>query len=237
MKAKRILRRILFVGIAVVLLITGAFFLYISQYYKADENAKKILQSEDNSITQKKDYLIFHPDEEKDLKKTFIFYPGGKVEETAYTPLLQKLSREGLTCILMKMPFRLAVFDVDAADKVFSDIPDIQSAYIGGHSLGGAMASSYAVKNSSSIKGLILLAAYPVKKTEIPSLILYGSEDKVLNRKKLEGLTRIHEIMGGNHAQFGDYGVQKGDGEATISREAQQEEAVKAILEFISKIS
>ena len=109
MKAKKVLRRILFIGITVVLLLAGAFFLYVSQYYKADENAKKIMQSEDISISKSKDFLVFHPDKEKDLKKAYIFYPGGKVEETAYAPLLQKLSREGLTCILMKMPFRLAV--------------------------------------------------------------------------------------------------------------------------------
>jgi len=236
MQAKKVLRRIVFIGIALVLLFAGAFFLYVSQYYKADENAKKIMQSEDISISKGKDFLVFNPDKEKDLKKAYIFYPGGKVQETAYAPLLQKLSGEGLTCILMKMPFRLAVFDVNAADRVFAEFTDIQSFYIGGHSLGGAMASSYAVKRSTGIKGLILLGAYPVKQTEIPTLILYGSEDKILNRKKLQGLTGIHEIMGGNHALFGDYGIQKGDGEATISREAQQEEAVKAILDFISKI-
>lgn len=237
MKAKKILKRVFLTMAAIILLLAGAFFLYTMQYYKADETALKIYQTDSASIAVKKEYTCFYPEPDKDLKKAFLFYPGGKVEETAYAPLLEKLSKEGLTCILLKMPFHLAVFDINAADKVFADFPDIKSFYIGGHSLGGAMASSYAVKHQDKVKGLILLAAYPVKKTELPSIILYGSEDGVLNRKKLEGLSGIHEIAGGNHAWFGDYGIQKGDGKAAITREAQQEETVKVIMDFLSKIS
>ena len=79
----------------------------------------------------------------------FIFYPGGKVEYTAYAPLM---------CVLLKMPLNLAVLDVNAADSVFDMFPEISSWYIGGHSLGGSMAASYALENTDKLEGLVLLA-------------------------------------------------------------------------------
>lgn len=187
------------------------------------------------SIEVGKDYTVFYPEPDKNKNKGLIFYPGGKVEETAYAPILNRLSGEGITCVLIKMPFHLAVFDVNAADGIMEQFPEITSWYMGGHSLGGAMASSYAVKHSEEVAGLILLAAYPVNKSDIPAVIIYGSEDKVLNRDKLKGLTGLIEIQGGNHAQFGNYGIQKGDGTPSISSEEQQIETVQAIVDFLAK--
>ena len=43
------------------------------------------------------------------------------------------------------------------------------------------------------------------------------------------------EIQGGNHAQFGNYGPQKGDAPATISAEEQQARTVEAVAEFIAR--
>lgn len=237
MKKKNGWMKLLIIFAAVVLVVAGAFFIYVFQYYKADASALEVYKANSDSIVVKKDYTCFYPDKDKDLKKAYIFYPGGKVEETAYAPILEKLAREGLTCILIKMPYRLAVLDINAADSVFKDFPEIEWWYIGGHSLGGAMAGSYAAKHTDKLDGMILLAAYPAAKTDIPALILYGSEDKVLKREKLKGLTGLQEITGGNHAQFGNYGTQAGDGTAFISSEEQQYFAVKAIMDFILKIS
>ena len=91
------------------------------------------------------------------------------------------------------------------------------------------------------LDGVILCAAYPAVRLEEPlrELVLYGSEDGVLNmdalRKADDYAPADHTeyvIRGGNHAQFGDYGIQKGDGEAVISARDQQEEAVEVILQF-----
>jgi len=131
------------------------------------------------------------------------------------------------------MPFNLAVFDVNAADRIYSKFPGIVNWYIGGHSLGGAMASSYADKNTDKIKGLILLGAYSVGSADISTLAIYGSNDGVLDRSKLAGTDNVLEIAGGNHAYFGNYGEQKGDGKAEITREQQQEHAAEAITDFI----
>ena len=41
-------------------------------------------------------------------------------------------------------------------------------------------------------------------------------------------------IPGGNHAQFGDYGPQKGDGEAAILPDEQLGQTVRAILPLLT---
>ena len=68
---------------------------------------------------------------------------------------------------------------------------------------------------------------------QIPTLALYGSEDGLLNKEKLEGTANVIEIPGGNHAYFGNYGEQRGDGAATITREEQQRITAQEISAFV----
>lgn len=210
--------------------VTG-FFVYVSDYYRADNTANLFMT--DNTIRLENNLTILSPLVSGDTG--FIFYPGGKVEQTAYLPLLDQLRQDGITCVLVKMPFHLAVFDVNAADSVFAALPDIKNWYIGGHSLGGAMASSYASDHLDQLKGLVLLGSYIYGNyPPAQSLTIYGSEDKVLNRSKITYTENVVEIKGGNHAQFGNYGKQKGDGTALITRKEQQSQAAAVILEFFS---
>lgn len=68
----------------------------------------------------------------------------------------------------------------------------------------------------------------------IPS---YGNEDKVMDKSKIEGTSNILEVKGGNHANFGNYGEQKGDGKSSITARQQQDQAVQAIIRFITEES
>ena len=217
--------------LSLIVFLAVAFFSYVKDYRHAEESALALLDS--TNIRQEGNLTILTPDGETDTKTGLIFYPGGKVEETAYLPLLERLRAGGVTVVLVKMPFNLAVFDINAADKVYEALPAISRWYLGGHSLGGAMASSYIEGNESRLSGLILLGAYPVNDSQIPTLCIYGSEDIQLDKTKLENVTNVLKIDGGNHAQFGNYGPQEGDGTATISREAQQAIAAEAMLAFL----
>lgn len=233
-KMKKIIKIGLISIIAVIFIFIGGIYIYSLDYYHADESAQQIVNSDDR-IKQEGNMWVFYPDQEKNTNTGFIFYPGGKVEATAYAPLLKKLSEKGIVCILIKMPLNLAVFDINAAQGIDKKFPNIQNWYIGGHSLGGAMASNYAVNNSDKFKGLILLGAYPVKSSDIPILEVYGSEDKVLNKGKLDNTKNVFELAGGNHAYYGNYGEQNGDGTATITRQEQQEQTVNVITQFIEE--
>lgn len=237
-KTKKKLRTIMVSLVAILLLLFGCFYLYTMDYYKADDTALKLQTNASARIESKEKFTIIYPDEEKDTKTGLIFYPGGKVEDISYLPLLYSLSENGITCVLVRMPFNLAVFGVNKADKVYNMLPDMKDWYIAGHSLGGAMASSYVgsldKKNENKLKGLILLAAYPVNDSKIDTIAIYGSEDQVLDKTKLKDSTNSLEIVGGVHAYFGDYGEQKGDGTATITREDQQKQTIEAIIKFIN---
>ncbi len=231
-KNKR-LKIVLITILSLVVLLASAFFVYASVYYRADAVATAVLQS--TAVTRGEDNLVIvSPAQPGDT--ALIFYPGAKVEHIAYLPILQKISQiSNITCILVKMPFNMAIFDVNAADEVIAQFPEIKHWYIGGHSMGGAMASSYASNNQDKVQGLILLGAYvygdyPPEK----SLTIYGT----FNTSVADAINysdNIVVIEGGNHAQFGNYGKQTGDPDATISSEEQQNIAVIAIDEFIAR--
>jgi hypothetical protein len=222
-------------GVALfALLSVGAFALYVSDYYHADVAVETMALH--NQIHTEGNLMILSPSTSSDT--AIVFYPGAKVEEIAYLPLLEQLSQSGITCVLVKMPYRLAFFDSAAAGQAFDNLPDIECWYLAGHSLGGAMASSYTAKNPNSVSGLILLGAYVYGDVpEGKSLTIYGSEDTILDTSKVTQSEGVLVIEGGNHAYFGNYGEQDGDGEASITREEQQTQTVEAILDFIDSTS
>lgn len=229
------------IGLFICILgIGGASYAYVSDYYHADAAAMEALQSDEAvQVIEKENQVIFQG---KNSESGIIFYPGGKVEYTAYAPLLHQLAEEGMTCILLHMPGNLAVLDTNAADGIQEQYPEIETWYMAGHSLGGSMAASYIGKHTEEFQGLILLAAYSTEDlsdTDLDVLSLYGSEDGVLNREKykkykpnLPQNTKEYRIEGGNHGQFGSYGFQDGDGKAEISAEEQVERTVDEILKW-----
>ena len=220
--------------LAVLILLAGGFFWYVSDYYRAEDVALEVLASGEH-LEVRDDLTILSPSYPTDT--AIIFYPGAKVEAAAYLPLLDQLRQTGLTCILVEMPFHLAIFDVNAAEDVMSQFPDIRHWYIAGHSMGGAMASQFASEHPDEVDGLILLGAYlygnyPPSDT----LTIYGSLNQSVE-DKIDYIENVIEIEGGNHAQFGNYGPQEGDLPATISAEEQQAQAVAAISDFIARRS
>jgi len=208
----------------------GAFFWYVSDYYRAEDVALDVL-AQDSGISVQDNLTVLSPTVPSDT--AIIFYPGAKVEAEAYLPLLEQIKQTGVTCILVHMPFNMAIFDADAAEDVMEQFPDIQRWYMAGHSMGGAMASQFASEHQDEIDGLILLGAYiygdyPDEKT----LTVYGSLNQSVE-DHIDYTENIVEIEGGNHAQFGNYGPQKGDLPATISAAEQQAQTVDAISDFM----
>ena len=235
MKAKHPLRkRLLIAGgvlLAVLVVLAAGFFWYVSDYYRAEDVALAVL-AQDDGIETRDNLTILSPSVPSDT--AIIFYPGAKVEAAAYLPLLDQIRQTGVTCILVDMPFRMAIFDPNAAEDVMARFPDVEHWYMAGHSMGGAMASQFAADHLDQVDGLILLGAYiygdyPPEDT----LTVYGSLNQSVE-DKLDYTENVVEIQGGNHAQFGNYGPQKGDLPAEISAQEQQAQTVAAIEDFIA---
>ena len=242
MKTKKRVWLIVTVSIIVVLAVLfGACAIYLSDYYRADNAAIGAFLPQHTIWKEESDgTVIFSPE---GATKGLIFYPGGKVEHTAYIPLMQACAEAGVFCVLLEMPFNLAVFDVNAADGIREAYPEITDWSIGGHSLGGSMAASYLADHTDEYRGLVLLGSYAtvdLSDTELDVLSVYGSEDGVLNRENYEenrknlpnGFREI-VIEGGCHAYFGMYGAQEGDGLPSITNAEQIRITANAIAEMM----
>lgn len=209
---------------------------YLLTYYHSENVETYLVSSDKVEVKEITNGIFFDgPGEEEAM----MFYPGAKVATDAYAPLMYQLAENGVDCFLVEMPFHMAIFGVNRAETILNNY-DYDTWYLGGHSLGGAMVASFASEHADQVDGLLLLAAYTTKdlsQTDLKVITVYGSEDGVLNMEKIEkGRTLLPEgsvekcIDGGNHAQFGSYGKQKGDGEAQISGEKQIQETVDLFL-------
>ncbi|MBP3309050.1 MAG: hypothetical protein J6L90_06385 [Clostridia bacterium] len=240
----------LIITLSVILLIialaVGGCAIYLSDCYMADNEAME-------AFSPMKD-IAFHTMEggalvcgDTSAEVGFIFYPGGKVDFNAYKPLMAALAEEGVLCVLVPMPFNLAVFDINAADGIRECYPDVDRWYIGGHSLGGSMAAAYLEGNADDFCGLVLLASYStadLSGTELSVLSVYGSADGVMNREKYsENLKNLPDdlservIDGANHAGFGVYGEQAGDGVSALAPSQQITLTADIIADFFGAVN
>ena len=242
------MKKVYFMKKRLFLRLTAAFLLllmlgcgiYVSDYYRAEETIGVLAPSVSVEISD--DRMVFLPEE---AEAGLIFYPGGKVEFTAYAPLMAELAQQNILCVLLKMPLNLAVLDMDAAKGIPEQFPQVAHWYLAGHSLGGSMAASFAGKQPGTYEGLILLAAYStadLTETGLKVCSLYGDRDGVLNREKYQQYranlpedTLELVLEGGNHAGFGSYGPQEGDGTSTLEPGVQLQWTADRILEFIQE--
>ena len=124
-----------------------------------------------------------------------------------------------------------AVLDANGAGGVQERFPAVRRWILMRHSLGGVMAAGCLDGHARSWHGLVLLGAYSTADLSddgVTVLSIMGDSDGVLDRRaaadnegNLGEDARELVIPGGNHAQFGSYGPQDGDGEANLSPEKQ----------------
>ena len=223
-KWKKIL---LIVVIGLVVVLGGGLAYLKTQTYSPTNNAVQIAEKAESSS----DWLYF-PAEDKS-KPMIIFYPGALVAPESYSSWAQTVAKAGYPVYILKMPLDLAILAPNRGEKVLSEQSN-RDYIIGGHSLGGVMASRFAREHDKQLRGVFFLASYPDEKgsladKNIPVLSLTAENDHVLNhdayqkaKKELPKNTDYQEIAGGNHAGFGSYGAQKGDGKSTIHDQNQQ---------------
>jgi hypothetical protein len=192
-------------------------------------------------------WLVFAP-KHTTPSTGFIFYPGGLVDPSAYAPPAQAIAAEGYLVAIVPMPLNLAVFGSGKATDVIESFPSINTWAIGGHSLGGAMAVRYTHQNPTQVEGLALWAAFPpegndLSQRDLAATSIYGTRDGLVSAEEIEasrlllpGDTQFRAIEGGNHAQFGWYGPQKGDLPATISHADQQAQIVDGTVALLEQM-
>jgi hypothetical protein len=209
--------------------------------------AMAALASTDEVEVSTDNWLVFAP-KHTTPSTGFIFYPGGLVDPRAYAPLAQAIAAEGYLVAIVPMPLNLAVFGSGKADEVIASFPNIDTWAIGGHSLGGAMASRYAYQNPTQVEGLALWAAFPAEgndlsQWDLAATSIYGTRDGLVSAEEIETSrlllpadTQFRTIEGGNHAQFGWYGPQKGDLPATTSHADQQAQTVDGTVALLERV-
>jgi len=236
----------LVIGIIILLLGSG-FVIWASTPLGPSAEATAALQSTDQVTVKQGKFISFIPNNYSIDSTGLIFYPGGRVDPKSYAPLAMMIAQQGIMVVIVPMVLNLAVFSANKAQKVIDAYPDIQHWAIAGHSLGGSMAASFVHDHPNSMVALYLLASYAAKNDNISSynitvLSIYGTHDQVLSEDMNATMTRLPSsaqlipIEGGNHASFGNYGKQSGDGTATITRQQQQNITTTLIITSLSGI-
>lgn len=241
----KIVRNISLGLLALLLLASAGFLVWGSNPLGPAPEALAALQSDSTVAVSTSPWLEFRPAASQPMTG-FVFYPGGRVDYRSYAPLARAIAAQGYLVIIPPMPLSLAVFAPGKAAEVIAAYPEIRHWAVGGHSLGGAMASNYIKNHPGAAAGLILIGSYPAGSDDLTTsglkvISIYGDRDMGLegiraSRPLLPGDTRWVEIPGANHAQFGDYGPQPGDGTAAIDRRSQQAQAAEAVAALLASL-
>lgn len=239
----KLLKRILLGLLAAALLAVAGFVIWAETPLGPAPEALSALESDSRVIVTTSDEFVTFAPVDQTPSVGFIFYPGGRVDARSYAAPLREIAAQGHLVVLVPVRLNLAFFDINAAQPVFAAHPQITSWVAGGHSLGGVAAALFA-KDHSEISGLVFWASYPaddsLTNSDLRVLSIYGTLDMAGSGSfadkdsLMPADTHYVVIEGGNHAQFGDYGPQPGDNEATITRADQQSQVVTAVVQFLA---
>ncbi|MFY0672761.1 MAG: hypothetical protein JXQ87_05130 [Bacteroidia bacterium] len=200
------------------------------------------------SVEESNDYILLEPLNEAN-EVGVMFVPGGLVDPHAYIKSFERFAIDNkMKVLILKVRSNLAIFNSKQAQRVRQEFEETKW-YIGGHSLGGVVAAMSVGNEPDKYEGLFLQGSYSITDlsdwnqpvfsfiAELDGLsdpIAYEENERnlpegiyidspyMLGLDDTHGQTVYYTILGGNHAQFGSYGAQEGDNEATISPENQQ---------------
>ncbi len=229
--------------------------LYHSCSYLPEEKGTHLNLKEETG-----DYALYYSSE-KAPENAFLMVPGGLVDPYVYECWIERLARENpdVAIVLLKFPSNLAITQMGKVMKIAKELDQFVHWVVGGHSLGGVVASTVVHKNIEFFDGAVMLASYSRESTNLSNwqgvvLSLYASEDLLSSKEDLEsnkqylppgsqielpphlGVGENHTyyylVDGGNHSGFGCYGHQKGDGDARISQEEQQDQMITLLTAY-----
>ena len=197
-----------------------------------------------SSVTDEPTAITLTP-EGRSATTGLVFYPGARVEARAYVDILKLAADAGFLVVILKEPLNLSLLDGNQAGSAMAAHPEVTTWAVGGHSLGGVSASSFA-KGNTEVAGLLLYASYPLdslrERAGLKVASISGTKDGLSTPAKVDASrallpddTTFVAVEGGNHAFFGNYGPQPGDGEPAVGRDVAQAEISRATVQFLGQ--
>lgn len=221
--------------------------------YRTQGVDSRLLQADARAaVREDAAYLEFQP-AAPGARTALLFFCGAGVAAQAYAPLLRPVADAGFPVVIVKLPYRFAPLQSHKAEALaraasaMAAHPGVAGWVVAGHSQGAALAARLAGGGGRGAAALVLIGTTHPKEHSLAALTMpvakvYAGNDDVApaarvlaNRRLLPPQTEMVQIVGGNHAQFGHYGRQLGDGAATITREAQQEQARAVLLKALRR--
>lgn len=235
-------------GTVALLIVAAALAWWVGAAPDADPAALLLVESDPEVRVVREDGVVsLHP-AAGPSSRALVLYPGARVPPEAYLATVRPLVvATGMSVHLPGFPLRLAVLGRARAEAVRAAHPEVEEWWIGGHSLGGAMAASHvAASEPGRWRGLLLLAAYPAgdglpDRDELVVLSLVGGRDGLTTlddvarrRGLLPAGADVRILEGVNHAQFGRYGAQMGDLAPTVDDATATERIAAALIETVT---
>lgn len=244
-------RRALALAVAgAVVTAVGVFIaLFLTTGYEADEYSVALLENPSSAtkVTLHPRVIEIH-DATVAIRAEFVFYPGAKVDPVAYIPLASEIAAQGIRVWITVMPSDLAPLGARRFAKILPLLDRSIPVLLGGHDLGGGVAARFLSREPEAASGLVMVSAYPGRSTDLshanlPVLAINGTNDQILDadrfalsRTLYPRGARLYEISGANHAGYGNYGQQRGDGVASITPARQQALVARLLGNFVTDL-
>jgi dienelactone hydrolase len=227
----------------------GAFLWYAQPVPLLPEATAALASTDAVAYSVEADGTLLYTPTTSEPRVGLVLYPGGKVPPAAYAPAARAIAEAGYLVAIVEVPFNLAVFDINAAQRVIEAHPEIERWAVGGHSLGGSMAAQFVDGHPGVVEALVLWASYSAADLSdegLRVLSTYGTLDRgvpsftsadAVAKLGGPGAITFDAIEGGNHEQMGWYTGQPNDPPAAISRDVQQERIVAATRRLLDGLS
>ncbi|SFJ71539.1 alpha/beta hydrolase [Cellulomonas sp. KH9] len=233
------------VGYALLAVLAGAV-VWLRPFAATDDALAALRSDARVEVQEQPGWYAFVPQGPASPTVGLVYSPGARVDVRATAAVLRPLAEAGYLVVALKEPLGVALTSPAQSGHAIEAYPEIEAWAVGGHSLGGVVASTYAAANDELVAGLLLHASYPmgdISDADLRVASVSGSRDGLTTPADVEASladlprgTTSTVVDGAVHAFFADYGPQPGDGEPTVTRARAQEEIRTADLALLGSL-
>ncbi|MDW8808311.1 alpha/beta hydrolase [Streptomyces scabiei] len=218
-KRRARVRAVLIAVAAAVVAVSAGFLAWASSPMMAEEGP--LARAEQTvTVTESAEGVVLAPANPNG--EGLVFFAGARVDPAAYADKLSGVAASGITVVIARPTLNFAIFETRPLATWEGLAPGVGSWAVGGHSLGGVRACMYAADETNEVSGIVLFGSYcsvDLSGSGIRALTFIGGNDELSTEAKIEAASDLLPadaefvtIPDASHAQFGDYGIQPGDG-------------------------